>query len=101
MEELFGYELERVLDNIDDPNTVADKKRVITIEVSITPTKSREHAGVEIKCKSKLVGTDPAQSVVHLSQKDGKLRAFGPDAEQIEIPGTTTLAIAPDTGTGD
>ena len=54
--EMFDYELQRILDNIVDPNTNPETKREVTLKVSIKPDENREIGAVEITCVPKLAG---------------------------------------------
>jgi hypothetical protein len=58
--EQFEMELEKVLDNIVDPNTDAMKARKIQINLEIKPNESRNMAHVKFQTKSSLV---PANTV--------------------------------------
>ena len=57
LEELFQYELDKVLSNIKDVNTKATLKRKILIEIVITPDEDRDSAQYEFKVASKTAGT--------------------------------------------
>ena len=48
--ELFDLELHRVLDNIQDVNTKATTKRVITLKVTLQPDEHRNFGVTEIAC---------------------------------------------------
>ena len=50
--EKFDTELQKVLDNIADPNTVENAGREVTLKVKIKP-KERDYAKVQILCGSK------------------------------------------------
>jgi len=52
--ERFNYELNRVLQNIHDPNTPAQAVRTITLTVKLTPDETREIADTSISCSSKV-----------------------------------------------
>ena len=57
--ERFDYELQRVLENILDPNTEAKEPREITLKVKIKPTEDREIFQSTMKVTSKLAGLSP------------------------------------------
>lgn len=52
--EKFAVELERVLENIADPNTDAEAKRKITLTVTFLPNEDRDTVATVIDCGSKL-----------------------------------------------
>src|SRR5690606_25765483 len=66
--ELFDRELQEVLKNIQDPNTPARKKRLIQIQISLTPNENREHAQVEIHVNSKLAAVVPKATLIYLGE---------------------------------
>lgn len=66
VEELFQGELSKVLSNIMDENTDADKIREINIKMRIKPTKARDMGTVQIDATSKLAPTQPVQTTIHL-----------------------------------
>lgn len=57
--EMFEEELQKVLDNIVDPNTKAKSPREITLKIRITPDDERQLGMVELICTSKMT---PARS---------------------------------------
>lgn len=62
--ELFAYELDRVLRNVDDPNTEPKTKRKVTIELTFTPDASRQAIEVTAFVKSKLAAAKGGQGVI-------------------------------------
>jgi len=74
--ELFERELEKVMENIDDPNIPAQKERKINLEFSFKPTEGKEYLGIEMRCNSKLVSVASVPWGAHLSCDNGKLGAF-------------------------
>jgi hypothetical protein len=54
VEERFQQELQKVFENILDPNTEWKGKRNLTLTLTITPTEGRTMNGVEFSVKSKL-----------------------------------------------
>lgn len=57
--ERVDYEMAKVFDNILDANTVADKKRKLTVSIVFTPDNDRQNIGVAFECKSTLVPAAP------------------------------------------
>jgi hypothetical protein len=80
--ELFKVELQRVLNNIDDPNTDAGAKRAISIDVVFTPGAERNSAAVSISCTSKLSGIKRVSTQVYMGRRDGKLIAVESNPHQ-------------------
>lgn len=77
-EELFNREMERVLENIEDPSTAPAEKREITLKFIITPNKQREMGELEIKASSKLAPAKSTNSTMVF--QDGGI--FEPDYVQ-------------------
>src|SRR5215471_16781894 len=55
-EEIFLRELQKVCENIADPNTSAKAARSITLEFKIKPFEDRSGAQIVFDCKSKVPG---------------------------------------------
>ncbi|GMQ58945.1 hypothetical protein AN1V17_33420 [Vallitalea sediminicola] len=74
--EQFDVEFEKVLDNIADPNTAAEKARKITIEFSIKPSSSRRTANVSFQTKCTLIPAAKLKTEIAIGRDtDGKLVA--------------------------
>lgn len=59
LQELFEHELDKVVNNIADPNTSIKKARKITIELKFIPTdESRDLVSIEITPKTTLAPTE-------------------------------------------
>lgn len=82
--EMFNFELQRVFDNILDPNTTL-MTREITLKVKIKPHDSRETTTVEISCGSKLASSVPAKSQFYLGKDRGKAVAYEYNPEQLRL----------------
>ncbi len=57
--ERFNYELQKVVENICDPNTDPKKKRKITLTMVIEPDAKREQAHISIETKTTLAPYQP------------------------------------------
>ena len=69
--ERFDDELERVIQNVLDPNA-GDGARRITLEVAIKPAADRSTASVYVSCHTKLAPPRPTQTMFYLGRgKDG------------------------------
>lgn len=72
LEERFQIELEKVLDNIDDPNAEAEKSRRITIVLTFIPAKDRRACGLAVEVSSKLVERDGLYTDLRLGKDRGQ-----------------------------
>lgn len=68
--ERFNMEMERVLQNVFDPNTDPRAKRGITIAISIAPNERRDAAEFKVDVKSKLAHPLAVSQTVLLAQND-------------------------------
>lgn len=82
--ELFQAELERVLENVLDPNTEATDKREVQLVVTIKPTAERTEGVVLVRAKSKLAATRGAGGTIFVGRKRGQAVAttFNPKQQQ-------------------
>lgn len=83
--ELFDAELNRVLQNIADPNTDSKSKRVITLTFTFKPGKERNTAKVETKCRATLAGINTVESDLFIGMSKGKLIAVENDPRQGQL----------------
>lgn len=60
-EERVDYEMDKVIQNILDPNTKATAKRKITLTIELTPDDERRTIGVSVTAKSTLAATNPVE----------------------------------------
>lgn len=65
MDERFNRALQKVIENICDPNTPAQAKRSISIDVVIIPDENREQASVVIDVDQKLAPQKRKLSQIH------------------------------------
>ena len=68
--ERANYELERIVENILDPNTPAAKKRKLTVTLELLPDEDRRMIQISATAKSALMATTPIQSAFWLSTDD-------------------------------
>lgn len=68
--ERFNMEMERVLQNVFDPNTEPKSKRNITISITITPNERRDAAEFKVDVKSRLAHPIAVAQTVLLAQSD-------------------------------
>lgn len=82
---LGNEELEKVLQNIGDPNTDPEAVREITIRIAIKPDDSRELAAVQVQAKCKLAPHKPAGTAIYLGKKGGRVVAVDSNPRQAGI----------------
>lgn len=81
--EKFNIELEKVIENILDPNTDG-KARVITLKVAIKPSeKNRTATDVEVHCSSKLSAPVAFGTHIYMGTQKGVMVAFEHNPEQM------------------
>jgi len=85
--EKFGKALEKVLENVLDPNTKAEKERSITLTVTFRPSESRHRAGVTVDVRAKLASARPyeTQAYFGLDPKTGEVLIAEDNPEQVTI----------------
>lgn len=82
---MFNREMEKVLDNIDNENIKPDLPRTVTIKLTFTPDREREHAVIKIDVSSRLP-SKPKEGVVFLApKKGGRLAVMEDDWKQKEL----------------
>lgn len=69
--EQFNSEMRKLLENIQDPNTDAVKKRKMVISLTLEPTKNRDGATIEVITKLTLVPTNSVTTMIYMD-KDNK-----------------------------
>lgn len=72
VQELFDNDLEKVIDNIADPNTSDKVARKLTIEFKFLPAGDRELVGLEIKTKTTLAPVEGTKTKMVIG-KDGNV----------------------------
>jgi len=93
--ELFDEELEKVLANIEDENTVANTERSITIKIAIKPDKTRRTAEIKTQVSSSLAKVKPAESFLFFDRDEkGKFTAYTDDPGP-ELPGISDKNVVP------
>lgn len=77
-EERVDYEMDKVIQNILDPNTKATAKRKITLTIELTPDDERRTIGVSVTAKSTLAATNPVATALYVtSDGNGELEKVG------------------------
>ncbi len=65
--ERVDYEMNRVVDNILDPNTKATEKRKVTITLTLQPDDLRQNVNVAFAVKSALAATNPLTTSLYIA----------------------------------
>lgn len=83
--ELFSRELDKVLENIDDPNIKADSTRSITLKFSFTPDAKKQSCDVSVESKATLTPVLKAKGAAYFGRRNGKLRSFTHNVNQMDL----------------
>ena len=85
--ELFGEQMRKVLENIEDENTAPNSERSVTLRITIRPDKLRRAGEVKIHADCKLAKVKPAETFVFFDRDDeGAFSAYEDDPGP-ELPG--------------
>lgn len=85
--EIFGEELQKVLDNIADPNTAAKQKRQLVLKVTIEPDADREALLTTVECTAKLAAVKAHAGMAYMTRtKGGKVAAVAHNVRQPDLP---------------
>ena len=94
VEERFNAELDKVWQNVFDPNTDPKKTRTLTLKVKIIPNERRDSCDFRVNVTSSLVSyTDMSQTVMLSVGADGTIRATERTDQvpgQIDMEGSET-----------
>lgn len=70
--ERADYEVTKIIDNILDPNTRADKKRSLVVTIDFLPDADRQNLHITTNVKPKLEPTNPVSTALYItSDNDG------------------------------
>lgn len=88
-EERVDYEMDKVIQNILDPNTKATAKRKITLTIELTPDDERRQIQVSVTAKSTLASTNPVATSLYVTgDSNGELVV----AEMVpQVPGQLNM----------
>ena len=92
-ESLFNAELEKVIENIADPNTKAEATREITIKVAFEPNSNRTGLNVKISSSSKLAKIKTVSSIAYIGE-EGEITEVDPGQEKIDFDQSKIHSIA-------
>jgi hypothetical protein len=85
--EMVDDELQRVADNILDPNTKETAVRTVVLKITIKPDVDRSIAATAIDVQSKLAPVRPQATRIFVSQQRGKGVLVEHDPKQQRLPG--------------
>lgn len=91
--ERFDDEMQRVLDNIVDPNTRGGVREV-SLKVRIKPDDNRVTGNVEIICTSKTQPAQPCSTIFYIGRQGNRGVAFEHNPEQLIMPYQAPAVIA-------
>ena len=81
--ELFSEELQKVLDNVLDPNTKATAVRSVTLKFIVKPDEDRTFASTALECTAKLAPTRPVGVPIYIGKHAGLAVATERDTRQL------------------
>jgi hypothetical protein len=71
----LNIELQKVMENILDPNTKAKGKRTITTKMTFTPNDARDRVDLDVDFKTGLAPVDGVSTLILTEQSDGVVYA--------------------------
>ena len=87
--ERADYELNRIIENIRDPNTRPDKKRTLTLTIDFMPNFERDNIRLNITAKSKIEPTNPINTQMYITENEAEELVAVEMTQQ--IPGQTNF----------
>lgn len=96
--------IQKCLDNIIDPNSEPEGKRVVTLKIALKPTIDRATMEILTNVKADLAPDIAITTMAYVGKKDGKGFAAEVRPRQREIPGTegqSPAGTAPQTDGGE
>jgi hypothetical protein len=93
MFEKFEKELERVIENIRDHNTMPGAKRKVTLEYAFIPSDDRRQVVILLSARSTLAATRPTADTMWIGTQDGKQVATVVHPLQVGDPAQGVLPL--------
>ena len=87
-EERVDYEMDKVIQNILDPNTKATAKRKITVTIELKADDSRQNIGVSYTVKSALAPTNAVTTMLYVADEENVVEMVPQIPGQFGIAGT-------------
>lgn len=96
--ELWQKAVSQILENIEDPNTDATVKRVITLKCVVTPDGERRVGDMDISCVTRLASAKGVKTIVFFGRHKGERVAVEQPRQQdlFPAPSKATLAAVAD-----
>jgi len=88
--EQLDCEMKKVFENIMDPNTLATKKRKMTITVTFEPNVNRDEAGMQIDTKLLLAPTNSITTQIYMG-KDKSGNVVAAEVTKGVLPGQSEI----------
>lgn len=85
LSEMFDVMLDKVMKNIDDPNTV-DGKCEINLKITINPNSKGSAADFTLSATCKVQPDLPVETMAYLGKQGAKLVAWEHNPEQMKLP---------------
>lgn len=103
-DERFADALEKVLENIADPNTDATAARKVSVELTFKPAESRERFDLDVVVKTKTAARAKVSTLVYCGRNpDGSFAVseyVPPTQKRLDEALTAPAAVDPTTGPG-
>jgi len=80
--DLFAVEWQKLLDNINDPNTKPNAVRKVKIEIAVKPAEDRRNATSSVSVTSNLASIMPHNASIVIGMENGKVMAYTFDPRQ-------------------
>jgi hypothetical protein len=80
--DLFDDAWEKLINNIQDPNTKPNAVRKVKIEIAVKPAKDRMNASTIVSVTAALAAVMPHEASIVIGLDDGKVKAYTFDPKQ-------------------
>lgn len=84
--ERFDEAMKRVLENIVDPDMVANSVREINMKIRFAPSKDRRSAAIDIAVEPKLAKKNTVGTLIHIGKRGNQVEAFENNPDQLTFP---------------
>lgn len=98
--ELFQMELQKVLDDIVNPNTKATAVRTVNLKVRVKPSEDRDYGEVSITCTSVLAPTLQYNTNFFIGRQRGRAVAREHNPKQAKLFDDDGLKAVPNAAEG-
>jgi hypothetical protein len=80
--DMFEVEWQKLLNNVNDPNTKPDAVRKVKIEIAVKPAKDRRNAVTSVSVTANLAAIMPHEASIVIGVEDGEAVAYSFDPRQ-------------------